>query len=162
MRTKTTYAILLLIFLSLCGVISCSHTAIATKDNAAVDPAADSNWVFTAVTVMPQVGTTGPVNGNYTVSFIHNKLSVYLPYFGRAYGGSDVFTAKNPLDFMSSDLTVNRMVKKNGEEIIFKPNDHSEVQSMDINLYIGGKANLNINMSTRSGISFSGNFRPVQ
>lgn len=152
---------LILAFLCTCGMISCSHTAASSKSSA-MDPATDSNWVFTAVIVRPQVGNTGPVNGNYTVSLKHNKLSVYLPYFGNAYGGSDVFSGKNPLDFISTDLTINRMVKKNGEEIIIRPNDHPEVQSMDLTLYIGGNANLNINMATRSGISFTGNFRPVE
>ena len=152
----------ILAFFSICGMISCSHTAAVSKSSATIDPATDSNWVFTATVVKPQVGNTGPVNGNYTVSLKQNKLSVYLPYFGNAYGGSDVFSGKNPLDFISADLSINRMIKKNGEEILIIPNDHPEVQSMDFTFYIGGNANLNVNMATRSGISFTGNFRPVQ
>ena len=89
--------VLILAFIFIGAIISCSHTASVTKDNgAAIDPAADSNWVFTAAIVRPQVGNPGPVNGNYTVKLVQNKLSVYLPYFGRAYGGSDVFSGHNP------------------------------------------------------------------
>ena len=156
MNMKTAAFILIIFFIGV--FLSCSHHTANSK-SAAIVPFTDSNWVFIPAIVRPQVGNSTPVNGNYTVSLNSHKLNVYLPYFGRAYDGSDVFSGKNPLDFISTDFTINQLLKKNGQEFIIRPNDQPGVQSMDFTFYTGGNANLYINMFTRSGIGFTGNAR---
>jgi hypothetical protein len=131
-----------------------SNNIIATDT---VNNAVDSSWIFTATDVMPQYGASRHADGSYSVNFSNNKLVVYLPYFGRAYSGADVFSRTGPLDFTSNKFVINkRQTKKGHWSITIKPKDYSEVQSMNFMFYDNGSANLSVTMSNRTPISFTG------
>lgn len=132
-----------------------------TKPTAKPAPAGmvtdSSNWEFTAVQAMPQYGTPQYISANYTVTCTGKKLIVYLPYYGRATAGIDIYSGKGPLDFKSADFTIKKLKAKPGRwSISIRPNDYREVQSMDLTFYDDGTANLNVSLSNRSPISFTG------
>lgn len=138
---------------------SCSSSkTVNDSANTTVTAAIDSNnWVFTALQVRPQTGRSGMVNGVYTVTYTPGKLNVYLPYFGRAYGNADLLSNKSPLDFILTDFTVNKEQEKAGRwRIVFKPVDQKEIQSLSFVLFTNGSASLDIILTNRSPISFTG------
>ena len=121
-----------------------------------------SKWEFTAVQAMPQYGTPQYISANYTVTCTGKKLVVYLPYYGRATAGIDVYSGKGPLDFKSVDFTIKKLKSKPGRwSISIRPNDYREVQSMDLTFYDDGTANLNVSLRNRSPISFTGTVAAV-
>ena len=122
-----------------------------------------SGWTFLANSVTPQFSTSRAVNGNYTVSYAKNKLTVYLPYFGRAYAGTEVYPTKSPLDFTSEKFEITkRPAKKGGWIITIIPKDYKEVQSMVLTFFDNGYATLDVTMLTRTSISFYGNMEAPQ
>jgi len=135
-------------------------TAPATEDDIiqAVD---SSRWMFTPNQVMPQVSRIRQLNGGFSFLYQENKLTVYLPYFGRAYGGADVLSGRGPLDFKSFNFTTDkRQVKEGGWKITFTPKDYKEVQTMNFVLYRNGSVHLDTTMTNRSAISYNGNIAP--
>ncbi|MFT3682867.1 MAG: DUF4251 domain-containing protein [Ferruginibacter sp.] len=117
-----------------------------------------SKWVFTVNQVQPLGGGTRIANGVYTLSYSANKIIVYLPYFGNAFSGADVLSGKNPLDFISENFTTNKEEVKEGEwRIIVEPKDNTEVRILNFTLYSNGNASLNVTMTNRTAISYTGN-----
>lgn len=155
-------AMIVLVFAAACN--SSVHTSATPAPANLVSKAIDSsNWVFRANEVIPQYGPTRHADGIYSVTYTNNKLIVYLPYFGRAYGGANTFSNNGPLDFTSSDFVTEKEQPKAGRwNITIKPKDNREVQSMNFTLYSNGNANLNVTMSSRSSISFSGSVEPLK
>ena len=148
-----------LIVLMITAVSACNSTNRVAADSANnITKAADtSSWIFTPTNVIPQYGASRQADGNYSVNYTNNKLLVYLPYFGRAFSGADVFSRTGPLDFTSNKFTIiKRETKKGHTSITIKPQDYSEVQSMNFMFYNNGSANLAVTMTNRTAISFSG------
>lgn len=121
-----------------------------------------SKWKFSPSQVMPQYGSNRQVNGNgYTVTCYGKKLTVYLPYYGRAYGSADLVSGRGPLDFTAVDYTSSKQQVKEGEwNVVIKPGNN-EVQSMQFTLYSNGSARLEIIMTNRSAISYIGSILPL-
>ncbi len=150
-------------FIIMMHATSCSGTANASasgSDSSIRKAIVEDNWVFTANFVNPQGARSRATNGIYTVSLQSGKLIVALPYFGRAWGGG-VLNSQGPLDFKSENPVMKKDNIGRGKWIIeIKPKDYPEVQSMNFTFYESGSANLNVTLSSRSGISFNGNLEP--
>jgi hypothetical protein len=149
---------LLILMLAATSACNSSNRVSATEKANNISRAIDSSsWTFTAIDVMPQYGTSRHADGNYSVNYNNNKLVVYLPYFGRAYSGANVFATNGPLDFTSNNFTITKRQNKKGHwSIVIKPKDYNEVQSMNFMFYNNGSANLSVTMSNRTPISFTG------
>ena len=143
---------------------ACGSTKNIPANTAIITQAIDSSkWKFTVNDVMPQYGTSRPANGNYDVVLSNNKLTVYLPYFGRAFSGADILSGTGPLNFTSVDFTTDKLQNKKGQwTITIKTNDYREVQTMSFSFYSNGRANLSIIMSNRSPISYTGTVEAVK
>ena len=154
---------LLLVALLTYGCNTTNHiTSTTTTENISNMPDS-SEWTFTANIALPQSGRTRQITGGYDVRFSRSKLIVYLPYFGKAYSGADLFSGKSPLDFTSVDFTIERTAaRKGGWNISIKPKDYKEVQSLDFTFYDNGTAYLSVSMQNRSPISFNGNVEQVR
>jgi len=156
-------AIALLVTAGACN--SSNHAmATATASGEAVVRAIDSSkWKFIATEVMPQYGTSRHADFNYDVKFTNDKLVVYLPYFGKADAGANLLSDKGPLDFTSSNFTIDKRQGKKGQWLVtLVPKDYREVQSMNFTFYPNGNANLSITMTNRTAISFAGNVEPLK
>lgn len=164
MKKKSNF-ILAVIFATFSGIIfSCSpsaHTTTATPEEI-TNSVDSSKWVFTPTNVFPQEGRTRQINGSYSVTYNSGKIEVYLPYFGRAYSGVGYGSNDNPLDFKTIDFSEEKGQKKDDQwTIVIKPNDYKEVQSMNFTLFTNGNANLDITLTNRSGIRFTGRVEPL-
>lgn len=147
-------------------ICSCNSTSILTAPatpeaiNAAID---SGKWVFVPRQIRPQYGRARQTNaGNYRVTHTNSKLTVYLPYYGRAYGGADVLRGRGPLDFSSVNFSSDKREVKEGEwRIVIVPKAYNEVRSMNFILYNNGSASLDIIMTNRTAISFDGVVAPL-
>lgn len=123
----------------------------------------NDHWIFTAQNSNPQYGRSrGIVNGVYEVKFNKDTMIVNLPYFGRLYSGAGVLNNRGPLDFTTTDFSATKENSKAGWVVTIKPKDQSEVQTLIFNLYETGTAQLNVTLTNRSPISYTGNVRPVK
>lgn len=161
MKRVADYLISMLLTVIIATACSGSKQAAANFSKEAITEAINKNeWVFTANYVLPQSGRSRPANGVYTVTCSDNKFVVYLPYFGRAYS-VPIGSSQGPLDFQTSDFDLAKEQKKAGQwSLILKPKDNKEVQSMNFTLYDNGSANLDVTLTNRSPISFTGNVAP--
>lgn len=141
-------------------LISCGASRQATIPITAqtINQAVDSNlWQFTPTQAMPQYGQSRQVNGNYSVMVNGGRLTVYLPYYGQAYGGADVISGRGPLDFSAVDFSIDKKETTPKQWILtVKPVNNPEVQTMNFILYSNGTARLDISMRNRSAISYNG------
>ena len=144
-------------------VAGCSPVkqAAVTASNEEIEQAiAADNWIFIADRALPQRGRSRNLTGQYEVRCSKDTIIVYLPYFGRAYSGP-VLETRSPLDFKSTDFTVSKAQNDKGRwNITIRPKDYREVQSFDFMLFNNGSAQLNIQLTSRSSISFNGNVKP--
>ena len=123
---------------------------------------AGDRWIFVANQAMPQSGRSRILNTRYTVLCKKDSVISALPYFGRAYT-APIGETTSPLDFTSTDFTLTKNEGNKGRwNITIKPNDHREVQSYTFTLFTNGSAQMNVQMNSRSAISFSGSVAPVQ
>lgn len=141
------------------GAYSCSSSNKVASNNTDITTAIDSNrWTFTVIQVQPQVGRSQIANGSYSVICAPNKLNSYLPYFGRAFAGADVLNnTQSPLNFISTNFTLNKQEVKAGRwSIIVTPTDQRQVQQMNFTFFTNGTAALDVTMTNRSPIRFTG------
>ena len=145
-------------------ISACSSTSpTASKEiSAKTYNIAGGDWVFTANSANPRSGITKQLSGGYTVTYTAKKLIAYLPYFGQASAGADLFAGHGPLDFTSTNFVSEQHTTKDGWNITIKPRDYSEVESMDFTFYENGNAYLRIMMLNRSPISFNGSVEQIK
>lgn len=118
------------------------------------------NWLFIADRALPQRGRSRNLTGQYEVHCSKDTIVSYLPYFGRAYS-APVLETTSPLDFKTTDFSISKEQNDKGRwSITIRPKDYREVQSFDFILFNNGSAQLNVQLTNRSSISFNGFVRP--
>ena len=121
----------------------------------------NNRWNFTANNAMPSYGQTRNLSGGYFVKFSKDTLLVGLPYYGKLNSPAGALSG-NPLDFKSTNFTLTKEDKKGGGWIVTINRPDQEVQSMSFTFFDNGSAQLNVTMTNRTGISFSGNVAPLK
>jgi hypothetical protein len=121
----------------------------------------NDRWNFTADIAMPSYGRSRNLTGGYDVKCRKDTLMVALPYYGKLNSPSGAMSG-NPLDFQSTDFKLTKEERKPGEWIVTIKPVSSEVQSMAFTFFDNGSAQLNIIMTNRTGISFSGKVGPAR
>lgn len=114
-------------------------------------------WVFVAQSASPQGGRTQFLTSRYEFRKAKDTINSYLPYYGRSYSGAGAMTNSNPLDFKSTDFTLEKEEKKKGGwRVTVKLKDVSAIRVMTFELYENGSANLNVTLNDRSPINYLG------
>ena len=121
----------------------------------------NSRWAFSAISASPSYGSYRNLTGGYFVKCQNDTLMVALPYFGRLNSAAGAHDG-NPLDFKSTNFTLTKQDKKPGEWLVTINRPDQEVQSMIFTFFDNGSAQLNIVMTNRSAISFSGKVAPAK
>jgi hypothetical protein len=94
----------------------------------------------------------------YGFNLKKDLLSVYLPYFGRAYTANPGDATNGGLRFESKDFTVKPSTTKKGNTLlIITPNDQKANFVFNLEIFKNGSAFLSINSNDRQPISFDGN-----
>jgi len=149
----------------LATILSCSSTQpLPAADPVSISKAIDSaRWQFVPTQAMPLVGRTRVVTSDFVFQYSSKKIMSYLPYFGKANVGADIMSGKGPLDFTSVDFIAETLRPKEGEwHVSIKPKDYSEVQQLSFNLYSNGSATLDVIMTNRSAIRFTGRVQAMK
>ena len=142
------------------GCSSAKHSTGTASTEGIAQAIANDNWIFIADRALPQRGRTRNLTGQYEVRCSKDTIVSYLPYFGRAYS-APVLETTSPLDFKSTDFTISKAQNDKGRwNISVRPKDYREVQSFDFTLFDNGSAQLNVQLTNRSPISFNGFVRP--
>ena len=118
-------------------------------------------WRFSADFVNPTYGRSRNLTSEYFVTANNGKLAVALPYFGKLNSPAGAMNG-NPLDFESTSFNLSKETRNDGGWVITIKSPNPEVQSMVFTFFDNGSAQLNITMSNRSAISYSGTVAPVQ
>ncbi|SRR5690606_37631812 len=151
----------------MCYLPACTTTkhpveVVGASETEVQQAIADDRWIFVANQVMPQSGRSRILTTRYTMLCNKDTILSALPYFGRAYS-APIGETKSPLDFTSANFVLTKNVDKKGRwNVTIKPNDYSEVQSYIFTLFTNGSAQLNVQMKSRSPISFSGTVAPIK
>lgn len=114
------------------------------------------NYIFKAQTALPMSGRTRQLTSDYDLKVTKENIVSYLPYFGRAYS-APIDPTKGGVQFTSKNFDYTLTPgKKDGWNVLIKPQDISDVQQMNLSISSTGYANLQVTSTSRQPISFSG------
>lgn len=149
------------LLLSIFFIACSSGKRVSSSSPAEITQAINNNqWVFSADYAMPSYGRSRNLTYGYNVICSNDSLIASLPYFGKLNSPAGAMSG-NPLDFKSANIKLNKEQRKDGGWLVtIKPNTN-EVQSMSFTFFDNGSAQLNVIMTNRSGINFSGKVAPV-
>ncbi|MDB5154474.1 MAG: hypothetical protein JWR54_3225 [Mucilaginibacter sp.] len=134
------------------------------KDKQAAKEAAIKNsinarhYTFIANYVLPQRGSARQLTEvYYDLRVTKDSVIAFLPYFGRAYFDVPYGATDGGIKFSSTkfDYKVTEK-KKGGWEIIIKPTDVKNINSLTLYISTDGYASLSVNSINRDFISFNG------
>jgi len=154
-----TGCFLLLVFLTGSSFIRQVHSSV-TQDEIA-QAINNDRWDFTADYAYPSYGKSRNITGVYYVQCRKDTLIVALPYYGKLNSPAGA-SNENPLDFKSTDFKLTKEVRKKGGWLVTIKSPNSEVQSMSFTFFDNGSARVNLIMTNRSGIDFSGKVAPAK
>lgn len=114
------------------------------------------NYIFKAESVNPQRGRFRQLTSDYDLVVTNDTVIAYLPYFGRAYS-APINPSEGGIKFTSSDFeyTVEKK-KKRSWEILIRPKDARDIQTLYLTIFNNNKASLRVNSVNRESISFDG------
>ena len=158
-KYKFALAGILLLFLTGCGT-----TKEAAFMNQELEKALVSdNWVFTAQQSNPQPPANRGLDAGYELKCEKGKLQSYLPYFGRSLSGTAAYTNQNPLDFKTTEFTVQRNNGKKGSKVLLiRPGSVKEILEYRLTVFSNGRATLDVTFNNRSPMSFSGQLSAIK
>jgi hypothetical protein len=123
-----------------------------------VKPLIDSqNYTFLAQVAQPLHGSIRHLTtDDYTLEVSRDKISSYLPYFGRAYV-APMDPTQSVLEFTSSKFSyILTPRKKDGWTVSIKPKDNPDVQQILLTISSDGYSSLQVLFTSRDPITFSG------
>jgi hypothetical protein len=154
-----TGCFLMLVFCTASSFIRQVHSSV-TQDEIA-QAINNDRWDFTADYAYPSYGKSRNITGVYYVQCRKDTLIVALPYYGKLNSPAGA-SNENPLDFKSTDFKLTKEVRKKGGWLVTIKSPNSEVQSMSFTFFDNGSARVNLIMTNRSGIDFSGKVAPAK
>lgn len=119
-------------------------------------------FVFSPMSVSPQGGRTINITDvNYSMEFHPDLIKSYLPFFGRAFGGTG-YGGDNGMDFEGKPTVYT--IEKTKKAYLIKVEVRGERDSYNIMLsvYFEGNAYLTVNSNNRSSISYNGDIKAIQ
>jgi len=114
------------------------------------------DYTFIPQTALPTRGKSISLNYSYYLKVRNDTVSVYLPFFGRAY------TAPNPgesggISFTSTDFEYTISEKKKGSwNAYIKINDDTKGYKLNLQIGDNGYSTLSVQDNTREPMSFYG------
>ncbi len=95
--------------------------------------------------------------GSNFIRFKDEKVEIFLPYFGvrhagGGYGGDGGINYEGP----AKELRINEEIGENRMKLYFRGKHEGEDLQFYITLYSNGNANISVNSSQRSSISYQG------
>lgn len=152
--------------LLLAGSLSIEASAQSVRENRNKEKKAEvqklidaQNYVFKAQSATPlRGGRFIQLTSEYDVVVSKDKITSFLPYFGRAFT-APINPTEGGIRFTSEKFDYQVSKKKKGrQEIIIKPTDllNPDVRQMVLNVSETGNATLSVTNNNRDPITFDG------
>lgn len=118
-------------------------------------------WEFDADRMLPAKGRSRTLTTDYNVVLKDNKVSSYLPYFGRAYS-TDYASTDSPMTFEApiEDYSVEDG-KKGGYIVKFSAKNKSDKVDFTFHISATGSTTLSVNSTNRQFISYQGTIKEI-
>jgi len=133
-------------------------TAKKTAHEQAVRTLMESGlFIISVDRVNPSRGSSRLLLPYYQMKFEGNKITTYLPYFGRFYT-APIDASKLAIELNNNEITIVKREKpKKGFLWSFKvTTSENESLSFDVEVTYSGYASINVNSSSRESLSYSG------
>lgn len=102
------------------------------------------------------------LTSQYDVIVNKDSLISYLPYFGRAYQ-APINPAEGGIQFTSTDFSYEiEPAKKDSWNVSIKPGDQRDIQKLYFTFFNNGTATLNVTLTQKDAISFSGRIEKIK
>lgn len=152
---KCMLVILPAVFAARAGAQDTKENKNAAKQQVIKDLVAAQNYVFKAQSAQPLGGGNRQLTTDYDLRITKEKITSYLPFFGRAF--SAPLPSQGGINFTSTsfDYTLTDR-RKGGWSVLIKPKDAPEVQQLSLTISEDGYASLQVISTNRSAISYSG------
>lgn len=151
------HKILLLAVCSLVAIAPAMAQDINEEKEAKVEQMLQNqNFVFKAQSASPMRGRTVQLTSDYDVVVSKDKVSTFLPYFGRAYS-AQAYTGEGGIKITTTEFDYDvENKKKKRWNVIIEPKDESGVQQLLLSVSENGYATLQVISTNRDAISFNG------
>lgn len=125
---------------------------IAVKNNIEA-----KRYTFSANNAIPLSGGTIQLTSEYDLKITPDSIVSFLPYYGVAHFGVPYGSTDLGIKFTSTKFDYKATQnKKGGWQIIIKPKDVKNLQSMTLSISADGYGSLAVNSVNRDNISFDG------
>ena len=112
-------------------------------------------FVFAAIRVIPQSGSTLILTAEFNVEFHANLINSFLPFIGRGFSGVG-YGGDEGMKFTGKPLVYQIEKTKKGYQIKVDVRGKIDYYSMMLNVYNNGSAYLTIISNNRSPVSYEG------
>jgi hypothetical protein len=158
LQNRLKFSLLLMLFAVAFTTVASAQTkqekeaAKAAEVKKLVD---DQRFVFIAQTVLPQSGRVRQVTPDFDFTVTKDTITSWLPYFGRAFNAT--LGMEGGIKFESKDFEYTKTEnKKGGWDILIKPKDAKDIQTVRLNITESGYAYLQVQSVNRQPISYNG------
>lgn len=118
-------------------------------------------FVFSAVRVIPQSGSTLILTSEFNVELHANFIKSFLPFIGRGFSGIG-YGGDEGMKFEGKPTIYQIEKTKKGYQIKIEVRGKTDFYSMMLIVYYNGSAYLTINSNNRSPISYDGTIDALQ
>lgn len=113
------------------------------------------NYVFKAQSVSPPRGRFTQLTSDYDLVVSGDSVTAFLPYFGRAF--APVTPSDGGIKFSTANVGYEAAKrKKSGWEIVIRPKDGNDVQTLYLTVFDNRRASLRVSSVNRESITFNG------
>lgn len=135
-------------------LVACAATGQERTPSAMKSLVDSQNYIFRAETAVPQSGGTRMLSGGFDLRVSPEKITSYLPYFGRAYSPS--LPSEGGIKFTSTEFDYDLKQNKERWEVQIKPRDAQETYILNLTIFDNGRASLQVTSTNRQAITFHG------
>lgn len=149
MKTYNRLKLAIAFFLSICGGVVYGQTGAKTMVDA-------KSYVFKADVANPMTGKSVQLSPGYELTVNKDRITAYLPYFGRATT-APIDPTDGGIKFTSQSFVYNVKARKGGGwDVIIDLKDVATVSSLTLTFFDNGNATLDVSSNQRDPISFKG------
>jgi hypothetical protein len=114
------------------------------------------NYMFVVQNITPSGTVQRPITtGDYNLQVHRDSISVFLPFFGRAFNPS-VGMQGGPIQINTKEFQYSSDKKKDRWEILIQPPNTSDVRQLFLSVSENGYGTLQVVSTNRENISFTG------
>lgn len=129
----------------------------AAKEAAIKSSVEATSYIFEANSALPQRGGFRQLTSEYDLRVTKDSVISFLPYFGRAYFDVPYGGADGGIKFTSTKFDYKVTAKKKGGwEVVIKPTDAKNINSLTLSISSDGYASLAVSSFNRDFITFDG------